>query len=79
MKVRFTNCVYRNCKRTIPIWYLLKPQFKKYWMGQLWNVGLNGWYFVIDFRKINNIQDFSDALKYPNVWRILKDLSLIHI
>jgi hypothetical protein len=54
------------------IWYLLKPQFKKYWMGQQWYIGLVGWHFILDFRGINNIHDFSDVLKHPNVWHILK-------
>jgi hypothetical protein len=56
------------------IWYLLKPSFKKYWMGQLWYIGTNGFSLIIDFRGINTFEDFADALKYPKTWNILKKL-----
>lgn len=59
-------------KNTASIWYLLKPQFKRLWSGQLIYIGLNGWGIQIDIRGINSIDDLVDSMRYPKTWHILR-------
>ena len=52
-------------KRTVSIWWLLKPEFDKKWNGKIIYIGLKGWGIKLDFRRINNIHDFANALTKP--------------
>ncbi len=61
LKIRFEN-IYKNMENTTSIWWLLKPEIKKRWNGKRIYIGTRGWYFVLDFREINNIYDFVKAL-----------------
>ena len=74
MKIYFRSS-YKFHKNTQSLWHGLKPYFERLWNKQLIYIGLNWWHFVIDLRNINNIQDFYDALQYPNIWHILKKLN----
>ena len=65
MKIRFYN-MYKYMKRTVSIWWLLKPEFDKKWNGKIIYIGLRGWGIVLDFRRINNIYNFANALTKPN-------------
>lgn len=49
-------------KNTVSIWWLLTPEFKRYWNGKIIYIGLRGWNIEIDLRGINNIKDFVRAL-----------------
>lgn len=67
MKIRFSNMVYKSMKNTTSIWWLLMPELKRYWNGQILHIGLRGWNMIFDFRNINNMQNFVDALQYPKI------------
>lgn len=71
MKISTYN-YYKFMKNTTSFWWLMTPSFEKRWNGQLIYIGLNAFGIKLDFRGINNIQDFADALGKPNVWHILR-------
>lgn len=71
MKVRFVN-IYKDMKNTTSIWYALKPSISRFWNGEIIHIGTNCFYVSLDTRGIESIEDFSDALKHPKVWRIIK-------
>lgn len=71
MKIRIGN-IYKNMKNTASFWWLMTPSFERYWGGQIIHIGTRAIYLILDFRNINSIEDFADALKYPKVWNILK-------
>ena len=62
IKIRFHNTIYKAMKNTVSIWWLLTPEFKRYWKGKIIYIGLRGWNIEIDLRGINNIKDFVRAL-----------------
>jgi len=73
MKIRFAS-IYKGMKKNTSFWWLMTPSIKKYWSGQIIHIGTRCMYMVLDFRGINNIQDFADALGRPKIWHILKRL-----
>ena len=62
IKIRFDSTIYKRMKNTASIGWLLTPEIKRYWNGKIIYIGLRGWNIVIDFRGINNINDFVSTL-----------------
>ena len=50
----------------------MTPQIDKKWSGELIYIGVRAFGILLDFRGINNIQDFADALGRPKIWYILR-------
>lgn len=71
VKISFGS-TYRQMKSTTPFWWLMTPSIKRYWYGQLIYIGTRSLYMILDFRGMNSMQDFADALSYPKIWNILK-------
>ena len=71
MKIRMYN-IYKDMKNTTSFWWLMKPRIEKFWSGKLIYIGVNCFGIQLDFRGINNIQDFADALGRPEIWQILR-------
>lgn len=71
MKI-YTYNIYKNMKNTTSFWWLMTPKVERFWSGQLIYIGVRAFGVQLDFRGINNIQDFADALSYHKIWHILK-------
>ena len=67
-----TYNIYKNMKNTTSFWWLMTPKVERFWGGQLIHIGVRAFGVILDFRGINNIQDFADALSYPKIWHILR-------
>lgn len=73
MKIQTYN-IYKQMKNTTSFWWLMTPQIDKKWSGELIYIGVRAFGILLDFRGINTMEDFADALGRPKIWHILKRL-----
>lgn len=71
MKI-YTYNIYKEMKNTTSFWWLMTPSVERRWNGQLIYIGVRAFGIQLDFRGINNIQDFSNSLGRPKIWYILR-------
>lgn len=71
MKIRFAS-IYGDMKRTTSFWYLITPQIKRYWNGEIIHIGTKSFYMEIDLRGVNSMQDFADIMTHPKTWYIMR-------
>ena len=71
MKISTYN-IYKRMIKTSSFWWLMTPKIERWWSGQLVYIGVRAFGVRLDFRGINTVQDFEDALGRPKIWHIIR-------